>query len=543
MFERRGNFTSVKEVVLKNTGLSEDELLCPVEEPEIYNLDKAVEKIKSHLSNHPDCMVWIVGDYDSDGINATAIMYYGLRYYGVRNVRCRIPKRFTEGYGLSDHIIEEIDECIRKITDDTADKSNSLIITVDNGIAAADAIKLARLKGFTVIVTDHHLAPVDEKGNRILPPADVIVDPAADDVTEYKSYCGAGLAYRLVKKLHNNAKMPQLAAFASIATITDVVNVTGANRRLVQLGLETVNERRILPGLCTLLDICEFEDHITETDYGFRIGPMFNAASRMEDEGADDVLDLLTSANVASMRFKAKMLKETNDARKEASAKQCAIAENLIGDERPIVVVSNQFTPGIIGIVAGRLAEKYHCPAIVLSVNEDGSLKGSARTIPEIHIKEALDKCSDTLDGYGGHAGAAGLSLQAENLEEFKSQFKKACGPIPESSAGKNYDLDISMEQLPFVVNDLKVYAPYGEGNPRPVFHMILDLKEYRVVNGEDSFSAKSGENLKILGFGLNRKYVDLKKPKRIDAIGFLSESWYKGEMSYQFELLAFEPA
>lgn len=540
MYKRRGNFTSVKEVVLQNTGLSEDELLNPEIEPYIHNLDKAVDKIQSYIRNNPDGVIWIVGDYDGDGIDATAIMYFGLRYAGVKNVRCRIPRRFSEGYGLSEHIIKEIADCINEITDEAKTGDVGLIITVDNGIAAADAIKRARLEGFTVVVTDHHLAPVDEYGTRILPPADVIVDPAADDESEYKSYCGAGLAYRLVKRLLNDVKLPQLAALASIATITDVVNVTGANRVLLQFGLTAVNERRILPGLDALLSVCEMNDHITEDDYGFRIGPMFNASSRMHDDGADDVLDLITSLDERSLRFKAKMVKETNDLRKKESEIQVSLADEMVGNERPIVVCSNRFTPGIIGIIAGRLAEKYHCPAIALSVNEDGSLKGSGRTIPEVHLKNALDKCQTYLNGYGGHAGAAGLSLKPENLEAFKRAFKEACGPLPKQAANKEYDLEITAEQLPFVVNDLKVYAPYGEGNPKPVFHMVLELKDYHVMTGDDSFTARSGD-LKVFGFRFNKKYIALGKPGKIDAIGYISENWYKGEMSYQFELVDFE--
>ena len=421
MFRKRGNFTSVKEVVLANTGLSEETFLHPDPEPEIYNLDRAANLIKDIVRKNPDVSIQIAGDYDSDGIIATTIMTFGLRYCGARNIKCRIPRRFTEGYGLSEHIIEEI-------IDEMADEGTEagLIITVDNGIAASEAIQLAKEHGFTVIVTDHHLAPTDGEGNRILPPADVIVDPAAEDVTEYKHYCGAGLAYRLARLLNNGAKMPQLAAFAAIATITDVVNVTGANRLLVQNGLKAINERRVLPGLEAILDVFEFDNHVTETDIGFRIGPMLNASSRMADEGADDVLDVVSSMNTPSLRFKAKMLKETNEARKEESAKQYAVAEQLIGNDRPIVICNEAFTPGIIGIIAGRLAERYHCPAIVLSVNDDGMLKGSGRTIPEVHMKNALDKCRTYLDGYGGHAGAAGLSLKPENLDGFKTAFKKS---------------------------------------------------------------------------------------------------------------------
>lgn len=542
MFKKKNEaFASVKEVVLSNTGLTQDELFHPVEEPYIHNLAKGVDFFKSYMSTHKDAAVYVVGDYDSDGINATVIMVDALRYYGIKDIRYRIPKRFSEGYGLSENLIKEIEYCLTDlISEETGD---AIIITVDNGITAYNAIQMAKDKGFAVIVTDHHLPPVDEDGNRILPPADVVIDPAAEDESEYRDYCGAGIAYRFAKQLHNGAKMTQLLAQASLATVTDVMKVTGANRVLLQNGLSAMSQRRILPGMAAILDRMNIDEHISEQDYGFKLGPVFNASSRMADDGAKNVIKVLLTVKDPALPYRVKCLVETNEERKKVSAEQLGIAEEKLNGEKPIVVYDPRFDEGIIGIIAGRLAEKYHCPAIVLTKTGNGVLKGSARTIPEIHIKNALDKCKDLLLGYGGHAGAAGLSLEEDSLNAFVQKFSEACGEIPAVSDDVLFDLEITAEQVPFVMNDLKKYGPYGNGNPAPVFKMTLPVKNYILCSGNTSFIADNGDNIKIMGFGLVKEYEALGKPKTIDAVGTLSESWYNGEMKYSFEVKSFKEA
>ena len=277
--KRRENINTVSDVVSANVGMPVETFCKEVRDPFIFGLKEAVDLTNRYLEKHPKGPVTIVGDYDSDGINATAIMFWAFMRKGVAP-KLRLPHRFSEGYGLSAKIIDEID--------------SGLLITVDNGIAAASAVKKAKDKGLTVIVTDHHLPPVDSNGNLILPEADVIVDPHVyPEKSEFEDYCGAALAYRFARALLPDMKLKDLLVLASIATVTDVMPLIGANRTLVRDGLQLINKRHVVPGLNVLLQKLELDDHIDEGDYGFKIGPTFNASGRLYDNGAEKVLGVL----------------------------------------------------------------------------------------------------------------------------------------------------------------------------------------------------------------------------------------------------------
>lgn len=263
-FMKLDDCKSIAEVIERNTSVKAEEfVLLSEKEPFIKNLKETVELIL----NNKGKPFHIVGDYDTDAICATAIMEAGLRRGGI-HASTRLPKRFSEGYGLSKKIIDEID--------------SGVIITVDNGIAAHDAIKAAKEKGLIVIVTDHHLAPENENGIQIFPPADIIVDPAVENESEFHAYCGAAVAYRIVKELAPAFDMTSLMILASIATVADVMPLVGANRKLVIDGLKAVNSGKGVTGLRVLLQKIKLTSHITEDDYGFKLGPIFNACRTAE---------------------------------------------------------------------------------------------------------------------------------------------------------------------------------------------------------------------------------------------------------------------
>ena len=245
MFIKRNKCNSLREVVEQNTGVPANDFIQRSKEPWIKNLQEAAERIKS--AKHP---VRVVGDYDVDGICASLIMAYGLYMAGIP-FRVRLPHRFSEGYGLSEKIIDEI--------------SQGTVLTVDNGIAAHAAIKKAKEKGLEVIVTDHHLPVRDAAGSVILPDADVVVDPAAEQESEWHDYCGAA------------GDVPELKVLASIATVADIMPLQGPNRDLVADGLDLLNAGRAVPGLKKLVEMMNLS-HINEEDYGFGIGPVFNAS-------------------------------------------------------------------------------------------------------------------------------------------------------------------------------------------------------------------------------------------------------------------------
>ena len=531
--KRRDNINTVSEVVSANVGMPIEEFSREVRDPYIFGLSEAVALTNHYLKKHPDGPVTIVGDYDSDGINATAIMYWAFARKGVIP-KLRLPHRFSEGYGLSEKIIDEVD--------------SGLLITVDNGIAASSAVKKAKEKGLTVIVTDHHLPPVDSKGNLILPEADVIVDPHDNGKSEFADYCGAAIAYRFARALLPDLKLKDLLVLASIATVTDVMPLTGPNRTLVRDGLQLINRRHVVPGLQVLLQKLDLDDHIDEGDYGFKIGPTFNASGRLYDNGAEKVLNVLCmKRNDPKIPWKVDALVKTNEKRKEIVKKNLGIARQMVKSENtyPIVIYHPSFPEGIVGIIAGQLCEQYHCPVIVFTDSEkSGLLKGSGRSIPEVHLKQTLDKVQQWIVGYGGHAGAAGLSIQKEKLESFASAFREAVGPIPDHSLDEiPYDLELDLDHIEETLAELNSFSPYGEGNPRPIFRLV-----YTPVNpprriGDGTHAMIKDDAITLMGFDMaNRicEFCETYPQTAMDMIGYLSESWFNGNKYYKFEILAF---
>lgn len=525
-FIQTKKFKSVGEVVEYNTGIPAQEFLKDVRDPYIYNLKEAVNMLLEHKNE----TIHIVGDYDSDGINATAIMYHGLKKAGFK-VTTRLPKRFTEGYGLSEKIIDEI--------------SSGVVLTVDNGIAAFPAIKKAKKKKLTVIVTDHHKAPVDEKTQEaVFPDADIIVDPSTEEKSEFHDYCGAAIAYRFVKELLPGEDLDDLLVLASIATVTDIMPLYGANRTLVKDGLYAINHGKCVPGLEALLKELKLESHINEGHYGFTIGPVFNAAGRLYDAGATRVLNLLMQPfNNAQLPFKAASLVQINNRRKEIEKNSMPIAMEQLDGSRPIVVYSPEFGEGIIGLIAGRLCETYQCPVVAFTKTQKGFLKGSGRSPIGIDLKAVLDKIQPFMLGYGGHAGAAGLSVPADGLEAFKKAFTEACGPIPEIDTNAYYDIEVPVTKLRETVDELEKFAPFGQGNPQIRF-LVRDcsISDYRRIGNGTHFLGKS-PSLTVLGFGAAEKYEEMKLPKKIDCVGYLSKSFYRDTYEIKLELSDFEIA
>ena len=516
----------IENVISRNTGYPAEAFLKVVPEPFIHNIKEGCDLLKTNM----DKTIHVIGDYDVDGIFGTAIMELGLKKAGFR-VTSRLPLRFSEGYGLSEKIIDEID--------------SGIIVTVDNGIAAGRAIEKAKKKGLIVIVTDHHLAPVDENGNIVLPAADIVIDPTIDEKSEYHDYCGAAVAYRFVKELLGKDNM-QLKVLASIATVADVMELTPVNHQLVKEGLKLINAGRCVPALKEILKQIELTDHITEIDYGFQLGPIINASSRLYDDGAAKVLKIVeTGDRDFRLPWKVKYVVDNNTKRKaimKEDLKRVNEALALKGADKPIVVYDPEIGEGIIGLIAGRLCENYQCPVIVFTDCDNGCLKGSGRSIPSIHLKNVLDKIKDEMVGYGGHAGAAGLTIKKENLSSFKSRFKDACGTIPPVSTDTTYDLELQGTDIAEAIERLKLYAPYGNGNARIRFLITgCKISDYRVIGDGDSFMAQCELfHLTITGFGLREKYELLGSPSKLDCIGYLEESWFKGKMSYKLELADF---
>ena len=474
--------------------------------------------------------ITIVGDYDCDGVTSTTILEKGLIADGVIP-KIRIPLRFSEGYGLSEKIIDEIQE--------------GLVITVDNGIAAIGAIEKAKEKGLKVIILDHHLPIRDAEGNVVLPPADVVVDAAAEEESEFHNYCGAGIAYRFIKEIiPKKARILQeLIILAGIGTVADVMPIISENKYLVKESLRLINQGKGTLGIRTLVKTMNME-HLVADDYGFRIGPIVNASSRLYDDGAKQVETALAAPdNCATIKWKVKKLIDTNDKRKEIT-KQCMdLAEELYHGERPIVIYHPEIKEGIIGLVAGQYCEKYQCPVIVFTDvhGKPGFLKGSGRSPEGIHLKNILDSISEHIVGYGGHAGAAGMTIEAANLETFKKALVKATGSLPPIKEKHEYDLELQLRDALHMIDDLKAYEPFGEGNRPPMFMMDIEVSKKMSLMGDGSHGSIEGDAITFMFFGKVQKYKEMGSPRKMRVIGYLSESWFNGKQSFKFQVENFE--
>ena len=360
----------------------------------------------------------IIGDYDIDGVNATHILLTGLKRIGAR-VDTVIPDRMKDGYGVNENLIREASAA-----------GIDTIVTCDNGIAAAQEIAFAKSLGMTVVVTDHHEIPyreVDGERMPLLPPADVIVNPKQVDCGyPFKCLCGAAVAWRLVQALYGADGIPkeealELAEFAAVATVGDIMELFGENRILVRYGLKRLEQTKN-PGYRALIRVNGLEGkRITAYHIGFVIGPCINASGRLDT--AKRALELLGVDDSRRAEELAGDLKALNDSRKALTVKGTEEAEKQIEEtdlkmDRVLVVYLPKCHESLAGIIAGRIRERYYRPCFVLTDGEEG-VKGSGRSIEGYHMFEEMTRVRELFTRYGGHPMAAGLSMESDKLKKF----------------------------------------------------------------------------------------------------------------------------
>lgn len=535
--KRRTECNSILDVVLANTEKTTSDFFeYQTKDYQINDMDKAVKLIRNALFD--DEKITVVGDYDADGITSSAILKLLFDTLGSQ-ITVRLPRRFSEGYGLSEKIIDEIDR--------------GLLITVDNGIVAVDAIAKAKEKGLTVIVVDHHLGLEDGT----LPNADVIIDPnAIPNSATFSSYCGAGLSYKLAESLlgPTHPMMKKITSLAAIGTIADVMPLIEENRLIVERGLKymTTDTGRTA-GLGALLTECNIEKHLVAKDVGFKIGPIINAPGRLFDDGAMRSYELLSFDGYwkHAVDF-AKLLVEYNDTRKKLAVEGTKkveenIVKNCLVGDAPMTIYEPGLPEGLVGIFAGRIAEKYKTPCIILTDSEDADIiKGSARSYGGVHLKNILDAHSDLLVKYGGHAEAAGLSLKRCDFEEFSRVIQEGVTvEIPDVDE-VIYDLEINASEIPETISELDKYAPYGEGNPEIVF-LIKDIDLYPGPRGFYNVMGDNGQHLKlygrhaeIVGFDLSEKYISEGEPRKVSVVGSISKNTWHAKITPQIECVDF---
>lgn len=492
--------------VLANRGVTElsqaREYLHPLEgtlheAALLKNAGIAAEKVLQSVRTKQ--RIRIIGDYDVDGVMATFLLYKVLHVLGA-SVDYRIPDRIADGYGMNMRMVEEAER----------DKI-ALLLTCDNGIAAAEPIARAKELGMTVVVTDHHEIPCRKEGDEViyeLPPADVIVNPKQPEETYPQTgICGAMVAYKVVCMLLEKSTdtvtseqkeklLRELLVPVAFATVCDVMELTGENRVAVAKGLHLAKKCENA-GIRALIRAYELEEKdLTAYHAGFLLGPCFNAAGRLDTALLG--LELLLCENETEAAERAARLKELNDVRKqmtvEATKQAVELAEEKLakGEVQVLVLYLPECHESLAGIVAGRIREKFYLPTIILTKGES-CVKGSGRSIEGYSMFEKLSEQKELFLAFGGHPMAAGLSLEEENVVLLEERLNESAGLTAEDLTPKLY-LDAV---LPFsgisekLMEELNLLEPFGNGNPKPVFASSgVRLKGMRRI-GKDGSSLR----------------------------------------------------
>ena len=496
---------------------------------QLQDMDRAVDRLQS--ARRADERVVVFGDYDADGTTATALLTGVLRSLGF-DTGWYVPNRFTEGYGLNEPALTKIRR-----------SGTAVVISVDCGIRSNAVVESANREGLDVIITDHHLPGPG------LPPALAVIDPNRDDDRyPYKGLAGVGLAYKLAEALiqtSGGGNLTEQLDLLAVGTIADLAPLTDENRQLVAAGIERLNAAT-RPGLRAL---SEFAGHkqgsITSSSVGFGLGPRLNAAGRLADASMAVELLLASAGSVAWERAGEldRLNRERQDLTIETFERARALALENRQSEHLLLAADPEFHEGVTGLAAGRLVEEFYRPALVARIEGD-EMRGSARSIPEFHITEALQACSELLLKFGGHAQAAGFSLLVENRERFVSR-------LAELAADKLSGLDLmpSLEidaSLDFTELDDELMAfidrlqPCGQANPYPVFSTSeVEILSKRVV-GKGGRHLKltvrqSGRVLDAIAFGFGQQIGELSQ--RLEMAYRLERNEFRGVVSLQLNV------
>ena len=498
------------------------------------DVDKAVEILRNKIKEKK--RIRIIGDYDIDGVVSTFILIKGLKRAGAL-ADTYIPDRVADGYGIHEHLIE------RAVNDGI-----DVIVTCDNGIAAYNEITMAKEKGMTAIITDHHEIPYKETEDGrelILPPADAIVNPKQPDCNyPEKRLCGAVVALKLVTALYEACGIPEkeledFLELGAIATVGDVMDLQGENRILVKEGLKRLSHTSN-KGLRELIRANGLEDGtITAYHVGFVLGPCINASGRLDTAARS--LKLLCAETEDEAAKLAGDLTALNQSRKALTeeGKEAAIRiveETEIGQDRVLVIYLPDCHESLAGIIAGRIREKYNKPVFVLTKGET-MVKGSGRSIESYSMFEELVKCGDLMEQYGGHPMAAGLSIKEENVEEFRRRLNENC-TLTEKDLAPKILIDVPMPVSYInkeLVEEISLLEPFGKGNTKPIFAQKgLRVLSSRIL-GKNSNVAKlqlsdsTGCVVEAVYFGEADEFVD-----RIKKCGSIAVTYYPEINRYQ---------
>ncbi len=462
----------------------------------LKNMQEVVDKIKYYVLAKKKIL--IMGDYDTDGISASAILYKYFLSIGIE-ASVFLPNRFVDGYGLT---IDSLDKVKSMYNPD-------LIITVDCGITCVEEIAYCKKLGIDIIVTDHHDVPS-------ITPDTLIINPKLEgQLYPFKELCGAGVALKLVHALAGLEEALKYTTIATLATVADIVPLLDENRAIVKLGLE--NQKQQLPkGLKKLCSELKISLPLSSTDISFKLAPKINATGRMGD--AIISFNLYVKNDEQDIRDNIDMLVALNDRRvvetNNIFASACEMLEDTNVSRLGMIVLYNEsWESGVLGIICSKLVEKYNKPVCLLSI-VDGEYKGSCRSIPGVNIFEALTSVSDLLIRFGGHNQAGGLSIEKKNLKEFRTRINEyvlAHTNEDDLITRKYYDMDISNKEIsPEFIKELGIFEPCGFKNEKPLFKLnITGNTVSRMSNFPQHIRIKQG-NLNLIGFCKGEYYYNL---------------------------------
>ncbi|ATO18986.1 single-stranded-DNA-specific exonuclease RecJ [Acinetobacter sp. LoGeW2-3] len=517
--------------------------------PTMKGLPEAIQLIDTAIDAGQKIV--IVGDYDADGATSTTLMVLALRDMGA-NVDYLVPDRFKYGYGLTPAIA---DLAFANFTPD-------LLITVDNGISSHEGVKQAQDHGMQVIITDHHLT------TKPTPPAEAVVNPnqLGCDFPS-KALAGVGVAFYVLANLSTHRKklgksstvITNYLDLVALGTYADVASLDYNNRILVDAGLKRIQQHLCRPGISALLEIAGRDAATLKAqDLGFVLGPRINAAGRMET--MDIGIECLLAEDLASAYPLAEQLNQLNVERRqvEGKIKQEALAElekiQLDEAELPaaLIMFEQHWHQGVIGIVAGRLKEQFHRPSIVFAADEDGiHIKGSARSIEGIHIRDAIERVAEQhphiVSHFGGHAAAAGLTIKKDHFAEFKQTFEQLIGSMDESLFTATLWTDGELPASAFQIETVDLLhnlSPWGQKFPQPIFEGIFKVLDYRwlkEVHLKLRVALENGQVVDAIAFNAASKYQFDPMQDSVRLVYELDKNVFNGNVSLQMRIAHLE--
>lgn len=502
------------------------------------DMQTAVDRLNKAMGRKERIMVY--GDYDVDGCTAVALVYKFLQQY-YSNVDYYIPDRYEEGYGIS-----------RKGVNYAAETGVSLIIVLDCGIKAIDEIAYAKSLGIDFIICDHHVP------DETLPCAVAILNPKRrDNHYPYTDLSGCGVGFKFMQAFAQSNgiefnKLTSLLDLCAVSIASDIVPIMGENRILAYHGLRCLNTNPSI-GLQAIVEVCGLSDReLTMNNIIFKIGPRINASGRMQN--GKEAVDLLVEKDFSVALEKAGRINLYNEARKDLDKQMTEEAIDRVKDlpgldeRRSIVIYSEDWHKGVIGIVASRLTEQYYRPAVVLTRSE-GMATGSARSVSGFDVYKAVQSCADLLENFGGHTYAAGLTLPVENVEEFRRRFEAyVTEHILDEQTEATLDIDalIDFKDVTFrYYQQLRRFAPFGPSNPKPVFctKKVYDYGTSKVVGrGQEHIKLelvdnKSNNVMNGIAFGQSSQARYIKTKRAFDICYTIEENTHKrGEVQLQID-------